>query len=1095
MVVKVGINGFGRIGRVVFRTCLENENIQIAALNDPAINVEYIAYLIKFDSTHGRFKGTVTHTETEVIIDGKKIKVYHEKLPVTIPWADTGTKYVVEASGLFTTLERACGHLRSASVRRVLVTAPSADVPMFIVGVNEHTMRSDHKVVSCASSTLYCLAPIIKILQDVFGVEEGFVTSIHAMTPSLKPLDGLCLRGKHWRDHRSILQNIIPANTGACKALPRIIPQIKDKLQGIAFRVPIVNVSVLDISVRLSSDTSLPIIVKHVDLAGRTTMKNIIKTSSEEAVSSDFIGDSCSCIVDVNSCLQLKSNFYKIVCWYENEYSYACRIVDMILLSEKSGQNRLLSKMTILRPLLSMNQNFLQQTELSARSITVSDQLSQYSDDTFISVNISESNKACRNIALTCNRCMNSTLMKSNMFSKVEREKTFNTVKQSMFTDAASNFAGALTDDTKEHSVKRGDKTTETYSHSTNSKYNSAKLVAKRVESTMAIKIWNDKHKEKQFKEAGNSCFQRYDAERSKGLNSYSKTQERLEAVKKEFNKMVNITEDLLRKSFNSKINISSVGKISVQEPEPSNTTVTTHSDASSKNCNAMVVTKHTSSMIADTPTAREEMAECSSNSSTTMKKIKTESIDTVSYGTTDISSIDATILNQQQGVTEIQYKHPDASIDLVDIQALIFDPQIFIKEILVTRPRVKMIPNSLKKTEIIMENVPSEITNYHDNDEDNMQKVYNSKNGLSDKLLVESPKHDLVIKSKDKIYERRNVQVEETTWKHHNIDEKLDNLDRYDQESILNPTVRGKELYNNSVSLDLSKVRAKSQEPLNGSNPIEQMQSSMKSIHSTNIKSQSHDNMKRSLQSTTRVINHNTPVAYPVNVDENNDHRTKYTIDVKEGNHRINPSNFGNITNLFRKDKKWDTRTIETILEELRRRRSELNKRDEKRNHDDEKIRVVESKHCIAMNDCKEVKEKWWNDITKMRLHGTSNVSSGPLVSPPITIYEDRRPKEDIYDKLDSISLTDSENSFHMRERQSEVITVSDLSNSMDDFKNLEKVCQILEISDDLSDRLLASLDNEPNTDTASRWSFKEFCKRIKLDEFCSEVFGSSEI
>ncbi|XP_037875133.1 uncharacterized protein LOC101742449 isoform X3 [Bombyx mori] len=280
MVTKLGINGFGRIGRIIFRTCLLHNELEVAAINDPAIDAEYICYLIKFDSTHGKFSGTVTRNDdNEIIVDGRPIKIFREKLPSSIPWQSAGVQYVIESSGMFTSLEKASGHLRSVRVKRVIVTAPSVDVPMLILGVNDGEICSDMKVLSCASSTLYCLAPVIKILEDNYGVSEGFVTSIHAMTPSLKPLDGLCLRGKHWRDHRSIHQNIIPAATGACKALGKIMPQVKDKLTGLAFRVPIVNVSVLDISIRLCKETTWQDILKKIEEAGRSKMENIIKNS------------------------------------------------------------------------------------------------------------------------------------------------------------------------------------------------------------------------------------------------------------------------------------------------------------------------------------------------------------------------------------------------------------------------------------------------------------------------------------------------------------------------------------------------------------------------------------------------------------------------------------------------------------------------------------------------------------------------------------------------------------------------------------------------------------------------------------------------
>ncbi|XP_045451638.1 uncharacterized protein LOC123660625 [Melitaea cinxia] len=366
MVINVGINGFGRIGRITFRKCFQNNDLQVSAINDPAVDIDYICYLIKFDSTHGRFKNDARFTANEIIIDGNKIQVFHEKIPSNIPWQAAGVQYVVEASGMFANLEKASGHLASDSVKRVIVTAPSIDIPMMIIGVNEDTISTEQKVISCASSTLYCLAPLIKVLEDNYGVVEGFITSIHAMTPSLKPLDGLCLRGKHWRDHRSIHQNIIPATTGACKALGKIIPQVKDKMIGLAFRVPIVNVSVLDVTIRLNQNTTIDEIIKQIEKESQSTMKNIIKTSSDEAVSSDFLGDINSCILDENSSLQLTPNFFKLICWYENEFSYACRVVDTIMYSEKCYHLKFISKV---RNDLFLSNKLFQELNLSVGSV------------------------------------------------------------------------------------------------------------------------------------------------------------------------------------------------------------------------------------------------------------------------------------------------------------------------------------------------------------------------------------------------------------------------------------------------------------------------------------------------------------------------------------------------------------------------------------------------------------------------------------------------------------------------------------------------------------------------------------------------------
>ncbi|XP_063365886.1 uncharacterized protein LOC134654353 [Cydia amplana] len=359
MVIKVGINSFGRIGRVIFRTCTEHSDIEVSAINDPAIDPEYMCYLIKFDSTHGKFSGTVSHEGDEIKVNEHSVKVFHHKAPADIPWHEAGVQYVVEASGMYTSVEKASGHMTSEGVRRVVVTDPSADAPMLILGVNENSIQLDMKVISCASSTLYCLAPIIKVLEDAYGIADGFVTSIHAMTPSLKPLDGLCVRGKHWRDHRSIHQNIIPAATGACRALGRVLPASRGKLAGLAFRVPVVNGSVLDITLRLNKNTTIAEISKNIEDLNNSLLRNIIQVTNEKAVSSDFLGDTHSCVLDIDASLQIKPNFFKLICWYENEYSYSCRVIDTVLFLERQFQAQMLTPTRLMyeRPISKNLQN------------------------------------------------------------------------------------------------------------------------------------------------------------------------------------------------------------------------------------------------------------------------------------------------------------------------------------------------------------------------------------------------------------------------------------------------------------------------------------------------------------------------------------------------------------------------------------------------------------------------------------------------------------------------------------------------------------------------------------------------------------------
>ncbi|XP_045523047.1 uncharacterized protein LOC123713433 isoform X2 [Pieris brassicae] len=475
----------------------------VTAINDPAIDIEYICYLIKFDSTHGKLRGNISFTENEVNIDGTKIKILHEKLPVNIPWDSVEVQYVIEASGMFTSVEKASGHL-STGVKRVVVTAPSLDVPMLIVGVNEHMISIEDKVLSCASSTLYCLAPIVKILEDKFGVTEGCVTSIHAMTPSLKPLDSLCLRGRHWRDHRSIHQNIIPAATGACKALHKIIPQIKDKLSGLAFRVPIVNVSVLDMSIRLNKNASIEDIVKCIHQYSHTGMQDIITISNEEAVSSDFFGENHSCIVDVNSSFQLSSNFLKLVCWYENEYSYACRVIDTILFSERQFQH------------------------------------------IFIPINVESISRGtktdrCKSIFIPNNY---SFQINPDMISSASQDTGF---KMKLFPKTLSNNALGYRYIPKPQTTLR-------------------RVVNKTNEVLKSNKTDDETHSQNEIGPLFQSCLHLGPAcvAQSRELRNH----EQLEKVKKEFSKVVNMTEDLLKKSSHGNNQINKTNN-TIPEMEP----------------------------------------------------------------------------------------------------------------------------------------------------------------------------------------------------------------------------------------------------------------------------------------------------------------------------------------------------------------------------------------------------------------------------------------------------------------------------------------------------------------------------------------------
>ncbi|KAI5637550.1 glyceraldehyde 3-phosphate dehydrogenase, NAD binding domain-containing protein [Phthorimaea operculella] len=501
MVLRVGINGFGRVGRVVLRTCLERSDVEVCAVNDPAIDISYICYLIKYDSTHGTLRRNITHTENEISIDDARIKVFHEKFPTGIPWQDAGVEYVVEASGMFTSMDKASGHLVSDGVKRVIVTAPCVDVPMVIFGVNEKTIKSSTKVISCGSSTLYCLAPIIKILEDNYGVEEGFITSIHAMTPSLKPLDGLCLKGKHWRDHRSITQNIIPAATGACKALGRIIPAVKDRMCGLAFRVPIANVSVMDLSVRLKKFTSIAKIAENIEKFNETT-KNIIKINSDESVSSDFLGDSYSCILDINSSIQLKPNSFKLICWYENEYSYACRVIDLITFSENQ---------------------FIEIHRRAIMGVTT-----QYREET-----PAPSEKEVKVRPKTTNSARPSVGLKNQ--GEVSNKKTGG--KSVVWFNPQSVLMGKIWND--------GDGTAR---HSRSSAFFHPCACTRSPPGRSPVATPPPSDTSRHQTEGHRECTSRDTV--------CNKAQDRLEKVKQEFTKMVNITESLLKKSKDAKLGI-----------------------------------------------------------------------------------------------------------------------------------------------------------------------------------------------------------------------------------------------------------------------------------------------------------------------------------------------------------------------------------------------------------------------------------------------------------------------------------------------------------------------------------------------------------
>ncbi|KAK5006793.1 hypothetical protein LTR28_006070, partial [Elasticomyces elasticus] len=317
MVIKVGINGFGRIGRIVFRNAIEHDDVQIVACNDPFIDPTYAAYMLKYDSTHGRFKGTIEVTGEGLTVNGKAVRFYMEKDPANIPWSETGAHYIVESTGVFTTTDKAKAHLKGGA-KKVIISAPSADAPMFVMGVNHESYKSDIEVLSNASCTTNCLAPLAKVINDKYGIVEGLMTTIHSYTATQKTVDGPS--GKDWRGGRTAAQNIIPSSTGAAKAVGKVIPSLNGKLTGMSMRVPTSNVSVVDLTCRLEKGASYEDIKKTIKEAAEGPYKGILAYTEDEVVSSDMNGDTHSSIFDAKAGISLNDNFVKLVSWYDNEW-------------------------------------------------------------------------------------------------------------------------------------------------------------------------------------------------------------------------------------------------------------------------------------------------------------------------------------------------------------------------------------------------------------------------------------------------------------------------------------------------------------------------------------------------------------------------------------------------------------------------------------------------------------------------------------------------------------------------------------------------------------------------------------------------------
>uniref|UniRef100_A0A1I8PS09 Glyceraldehyde-3-phosphate dehydrogenase n=1 Tax=Stomoxys calcitrans TaxID=35570 RepID=A0A1I8PS09_STOCA len=323
---KIGINGFGRIGRLVLRAAID-KGAQVVAVNDPFIDVEYMVYLFKFDSTHGRFKGTVAAEGGKLVVNGQAITVFSERDPANINWASAGAEYVVESTGVFTTIDKASAHFKGGA-KKVIISAPSADAPMFVCGVNLDAYKPDMKVVSNASCTTNCLAPLAKVIHDNWEIVEGLMTTVHATTATQKTVDGPS--GKLWRDGRGAAQNIIPASTGAAKAVGKVIPALNGKLTGMAFRVPTPNVSVVDLTVRLGKPANYEAIKAKVLEASNGPMKGILGYTDEEVVSTDFVSDTHSSVFDAKAGISLNDQFVKLISWYDNEFGYSNRVIDLI---------------------------------------------------------------------------------------------------------------------------------------------------------------------------------------------------------------------------------------------------------------------------------------------------------------------------------------------------------------------------------------------------------------------------------------------------------------------------------------------------------------------------------------------------------------------------------------------------------------------------------------------------------------------------------------------------------------------------------------------------------------------------------------------
>ncbi len=324
--IKIGINGFGRIGRLAFRVASQRENVQVVGIND-LLDVDYLAYMLKYDSVHGRFDGDVEVKDGKLIVNGNEVRITAERNPENLKWDEIGAEYVIDATGIFTTKEKAGLHLK-AGAKKVVISAPSADAPMYVMGVNHKELTAEENVFSNASCTTNCLAPIAKVLHDNFGITDGLMTTIHATTATQKTVDGPSL--KDWRGGRAALHNIIPSSTGAAKAVGKVIPSLNGKLTGMSFRVPTMDVSVVDLTVNLAKSVSYEDVCKAMKDASEGELKGILGYTEELVVSQDFVGETRTSVFDAKAGIALTDTFVKVVSWYDNEYGYSTKIVDLL---------------------------------------------------------------------------------------------------------------------------------------------------------------------------------------------------------------------------------------------------------------------------------------------------------------------------------------------------------------------------------------------------------------------------------------------------------------------------------------------------------------------------------------------------------------------------------------------------------------------------------------------------------------------------------------------------------------------------------------------------------------------------------------------